>query len=213
MGPIVIHERTQPQKPLREVRVGCKDEDMSQPEASRRLDEFGEAMPGRLLIATPAISEGVFKRSVILLLEHSNEGSLGVILNRPSDTDVSVVMREAILRRLPELDNDVIALDGGPVSADEVILLSREGDDWVGLDLDGGSPQGPVYAFSGYAGWGAGQLEQELEEGSWWVVEDRSLQLKPPVGRATTDLWRHLLMLQPWDLCLVSTAPEDPDLN
>ena len=184
-----------------------------------------ESCRGRLLVAMPMLSEGTFWRSVVLLLDHDEDGALGVILNHPVHAQVDDV--------LPDW-SDLVAepdalFEGGPVATDSALavgLLSPNIDDtplgWrqmfgrVGLvDLDV-----PVAAvedalvglrvFAGYAGWGAGQLEAEIEEGSWIVVDsiDNDLLVANP-----WNLWREVLRRQDSDLRMLSTYPDDPAMN
>lgn len=185
-----------------------------------------ESLRGRLLVATPAIASGPFLRSVVLLLDHDEDGALGVILNHPLDADVADV--------LPAWGRAVNAPDclfeGGPVATDSALAVgvravadarSAPPQGWrpmagrVGLvDLDGplpaeGSLRG-LRVFAGYAGWGPGQLEDELTEGSWLVVEGRDDDLLSPVPET---LWRDVLLRQDDDARFLATFPEDPSAN
>lgn len=182
-------------------------------------------MRGRLLVATPAIEEGPFWRSVVYLLDHDADGALGVVVNQPLDADVADV--------LPTWGGAVAAPDclfgGGPVAMDSALAVGVLADDpglappsgWrqmsghVGLvDLDGPLPADGVFAgvrvFAGYAGWGAGQLESELEEGSWLVVDaldDDLLSARPET------MWADVLRRQDDDTRFWATFPVDPGLN
>ncbi|MGA8256278.1 MAG: YqgE/AlgH family protein [Nocardioides sp.] len=181
-----------------------------------------EVHPGTLLVATPALADPNFSATVVLLLDAS-DGAIGVVLNRPTGLAVSEVLAtwgESVAE--PE-----VLFQGGPVETDGAIAVAlRRGDDVaVGfrevvdrlslLDLD--TPVELVSAeladlriFAGYAGWGAGQLEAEIEEGSWYVVPGTA----DDVFRAdTTTLWRDVLRRQPGDLAMHSTRPADPGLN
>ena len=186
-----------------------------------------DTLRGRLLVATPAIEAGPFLRSVVYLLDHDEDGALGVVVNRPLDSDVEDV--------LPSWGSHVNApvclFDGGPVAMDSALAVGvlADNDDaavpgprgWrrmagrVGLvDLDGPLPADGTFAglrvFAGYAGWGAGQLEGELEEGSWVVVDARDADLLSP--RPET-LWREVLRRQEDDVRFWTTFPEDPSAN
>lgn len=177
---------------------------------------------GRLLVATPMIGAGPFWRSVVYVLDHDDDGSLGVIVNRPLNAHVSDV--------LPSWGDVVTAptqlFDGGPVGSDAALAVGvvRDGlvpQGWhqmsnrVGLvDLDGPVPGSGQFAairvFAGYAGWGAGQLVGEIEEGSWFVVDAEEADLGSPTPDA---LWSAVLRRQPNELRLLSTFPPDPDAN
>ena len=126
-------------------------------------------LAGKLLVALPVLVDPNFDRTVVLLLSHGEEaGALGVVLNRPSTTD--------LVEPLP-LWSDVAAdpavvFVGGPVEPQMAIALGRD-DNGVGtIDLDGDPALltvRQVRVFAGYAGWSAGQLESELADGAWAV--------------------------------------------
>ncbi|RAY15790.1 YqgE/AlgH family protein [Actinomadura craniellae] len=184
---------------------------------------------GRLLVATPLLDDPNFRRSVVLLMEHdSAEGTIGVILNRP--TDVSV---DQVLPPWAELaSGPPVLFEGGPVALDSALALAlMPGADeplgWRALgggfaagrigvvDLD--MPPALVAAdvlrfrvFAGYAGWGAGQLQAEIEEGAWYLVPGE------PGDAFAADperLWPDVLRRQGGELAFVSTFPDDPTLN
>lgn len=180
---------------------------------------------GHLLVAMPALSEGTFWRSVVLLLDHDEDGALGVILNHPVRAQVDDVLPDwAGLVAEPDA-----LFEGGPVATDSALavgLLGPDVDDlplgWrqmfgrVGLvDLDV-----PVAAiedalvglrvFAGYAGWGAGQLEAEIEEGSWIVVDSVNDDL---LAADPWNLWREVLRRQEGDVRMLSSYPDDPSMN
>jgi len=178
---------------------------------------------GVLLVATPALLDPNFADTVVLILDADDDGALGVVLNRPSPVPVAEVLTpwDDVVS-----EPEVLFL-GGPVSTEGAlaVALLSEDDAPVGfreivgrlglLDLD--TPlelvAGTVEAlriFAGYAGWGAGQLESEVEEGSWYVVPARA----PDVFRADpVDLRRDVLRRQPGELSWNSTRPSDPGLN
>ncbi len=185
----------------------------------------GVSHRGRLLVATPSIESGPFRRSVVYLLDHDDDGALGVIVNRPLDADVDDV--------LPDWADVVAApvclFHGGPVQVDSALavgLLGGEVDQpdrvgWqpmcghVGLvDLDGPVPSlgelAGLRVFAGYAGWGPGQLEAELEEASWLVVDARDEDLVSP---RPDELWHDVMRRQHGDLRYWSTFPSDPNTN
>jgi putative transcriptional regulator len=179
---------------------------------------------GRLLVATPALVDPNFARSVILLLEHSDEGAVGLVLNRPSETPVGEVLPDwSAYAAEPG-----VVYVGGPVSPDGAICLGRSPmiggvgvDPWrffdgvVGtVDLSAGPAGVPagteVRVYAGYAGWGTEQLALEIEIGSWYVVEggvDDVFCADPD------DLWRVVLKRQPGQLAMVANFPSDPSLN
>lgn len=194
---------------------------------STGLADSGTAFVGALLVATPLIDEPTFRRAVVLLLEHNEEGSLGVVLNDLSDLPADDVMPgwTGVLHRYVAL--------GGPVQGDAgVAVASLVGDSgtsaptgvrplaqgWAVLDLNGepAALAGSVddaQLFLGYAGWGAGQLDEELAAGSWWVVASQPGDLR--LGRVgpREATWSRVLRRQPTDLRLASTYPADPSHN
>ncbi|HWJ81403.1 MAG TPA: YqgE/AlgH family protein [Nocardioides sp.] len=187
--------------------------------------------PGMLLLAAPTLLDPNFVDSVILLLDVNDQGALGVVLNRPSALPVAEVLGEwGDVVEEPE-----VLFQGGPVSTDGALAVALAtpggqdavgfqavvdraftGERWLGLlDLD--TPAELVVGtvdrlriFAGYAGWGAGQLQDEIEEGAWYVVP----ALPEDVFRSDTqDLWRDVMRRQPGDLAFHSTRPTDPEMN
>ena len=183
-----------------------------------------EVQAGVLLLATPALQDPNFAETVVLVLDVGAEGSLGVVLNRPTGLRVADVLapwRDVVAE--PE-----VLFQGGPVETDGAlaVALRRSDDDGtLGLrevvdrlalldldtpvelvsdELDG------LRIFAGYAGWGAGQLDHEIEEGSWYVVPGTARDVFRP---DTSTLHRDVLRRQPGDLAWLSTRPADPDLN
>lgn len=180
--------------------------------------------PGSLLVASPGVIDPNFADSVVLVLEHNEEGALGVVLNRPTMVPVSTVL-EGWERLVGEPG---LLFQGGPVGLDGALalaLLADPADEPVGwrrcfgdlgmLDLDspvelvdGGLAALRIYA--GYAGWGAGQLEAEIEGGGWYVVGSEPADLfRPDVGHLRRDVLRR----QAGEMAWLSTRPADPTLN
>jgi putative transcriptional regulator len=177
---------------------------------------------GRLLVATPPLVDPNFDRSVVLMLEHGEDGALGIVLNRPSDTALAAV--------LPEWHEHAsvpgVVFSGGPVAPDAVIALARGGTDategWVpvlgevgtvdvGRDpLDLGLRLDALRVFVGYAGWGPGQLELELEHDAWFVVPTES---DDPFSSHPDQLWREVLRRQRGRVAMFANYPEDPTTN
>lgn len=185
------------------------------------------SLTGRLLVATPALTDPNFDRAVVLLLDHDEEGSLGVVLNRPTPLGVVDILEGwAALTGEPG-----VVFQGGPVSLDSALGVavvpggaSRESvpPGWrrvhgaIGLvDLEA-PPEllapavGSLRIFAGYAGWGPGQLEDELADGAWYVVESEPGDVSSP---APERLWRAVLRRQRSELAMVATYPDDPSLN
>ncbi|MER5972710.1 YqgE/AlgH family protein [Streptomyces sp. NPDC002055] len=187
------------------------------------------SLTGRLLVATPALADPNFDRAVVLLLDHDDEGSLGVVLNRPTPVGVG-----DILESWAELAGDPgVVFQGGPVSLDSALGVAvvpgetgavvgegplgwRRVHGAIGLvDLEAppellAAAVGSLRIFAGYAGWGPGQLEEELVDGAWYVVESEPGDVSSPDPE---QLWRAVLRRQRNELAMVATYPDDPSLN
>jgi putative transcriptional regulator len=177
---------------------------------------------GRLLVAAPPLVDPNFDKTVVLMLEHGDEGGLGLVLNRRSETELGDVFPEW----RPVVSPPEFVFDGGPVSTDAVIALARrrhpqlEGfveilDDLGTVDLtddpfDIGVALVALRVFAGYAGWEAGQLEAELAQGAWFVV---TLDPADPFVTTPENLWRDVLRRQRGRLSLFANYPEDANLN
>jgi len=188
-------------------------------------DETVIALAGQLLVATPLLADPPFVRTVIAVLEHGAEsGALGVVLNRPMTLEVADVI--AIGADL--LSSPPVVFDGGPVSPETAIAVGIAAPDTVPGEV--WRPSAPPYVtvdldadpdllahglrrlrvFAGYAGWAAGQLEAEVGEGAWYVVDSLPDDV---FGAEPETLWRRVLRRQGWPLAAVATCPIDPTLN
>ena len=178
---------------------------------------------GSLLIASATLVDPNFARCLLLMLDSDEDGSLGVILNQPSDTPVS-----AVLGPWQELTSEPgVLFRGGPVEGNAALALgslsgAAEPPGWrplggrlglVDLDADPGDcadALAGVRVYAGYAGWGAGQLDAEIAEGSWYVVDATEADL---FTSSPDLLWRDVLRRQPTPLSLLTTLPGDANLN
>jgi putative transcriptional regulator len=179
-----------------------------------------QSLKGHLLIAGPSLVDPNFRRTVVLVGEHSEEGALGVILNRTAEV--------AIVDAVPELAAFVEGLDqvhvGGPVQPSAIVVLAdfvepdRAGSivlDSVGflpaeVDPDELGELRRARVFVGYAGWGPGQLESELEEESWIVepaLADDVFTAEPD------DLWSAVLRRKGGPFGVLAQMPLDPSMN
>lgn len=161
------------------------------------------------MVATPRLVDPNFAGTVLLLLEHGGEGALGIVINRPTDVPVT-----AVLPPLPGLASPAVIFSGGPVQRQAVIALGRGGSGTPvlpGLTVvnlgDDAAAAGAARVFSGYAGWGAGQLEEEIAAGSWFVVDGRAADA---LSEEPEGLWHGVLARQGG---LYTTASENPSLN
>ena len=183
-----------------------------------RMD--GDSLRGSLLIAGGSLTDPNFRRTVVLVGEHTDEGALGIVLNRPAPATV-----EEIVPPLAELTAPGEPLFfGGPVQPDAVVILAEFEDperaDMLVLDRIGflvgivepenigGLTRARVYA--GYAGWGPGQLEAELGESAWLVEPGRPDDVFAPHDQ---DLWRTVVRRKGRAFDMLSLMPPDPSLN
>jgi putative transcriptional regulator len=179
-----------------------------------------ESLKGHLLVAGPALTDPNFHRTVVLVGEHGEDGALGVVLNRQTEATVD--------EALPELTALVSGTDaihvGGPVQPSAVVVLAEFEDpdraetlvlDDVGflpseVDPDALGALRRARVFAGYAGWGPGQLDGELAEGSWIVepaVPDDVFTAAPE------DLWSEVLRRKGGPFGVLALMPPNPSLN
>jgi putative transcriptional regulator len=185
------------------------------------VSETPANLAGQLLIAEPRLSDPNFRRSVVLVLAHDAEGALGVVLNRPTEVPACEVVEELALL----VDASDMLHDGGPVQRDGVVVLADFAEPEeserlvvgsVGMLSDLSEPERlsesvrRVRAFAGYAGWGAGQLEGELQREDWFLEPAR---VDDVFSAAPGKLWSSVLERKGGSYRLVSRMPEDPSLN
>lgn len=170
-------------------------------------------MAGTLLVASPHLLDPNFFRTVVLILEHTGEGAVGVIINQPSTSGLGDELPEWE----PLLAAPGVVFVGGPVQPDAAVGLADgvEGSSVAGVGIvDLSAPPGellaPVRIYAGYAGWGPGQLEFELVEGGWIVAEAQAADVFAAEPEA---LWGSVLKRQPGPTALLSSFPIDPGLN
>ena len=180
-----------------------------------------DSLRGRLLISSPVLVDPNFARTVILITEHTEEGAMGVVLNRPSPTSVG----EAVPELVELAGEDSLVHVGGPVQADALIVLAEFRDRSaaativvadVGLvsadveteDLVAATRRARV--FAGYSGWGPGQLEGELEEEAWIVEAPVPGEL---FAEDSEGLWGAVLERKGGRYALLARMPSDPSVN
>lgn len=194
------------------------------------MDHMGsDPKAGKLLVATPLLGDPNFRRSVVLIVEHEVvEGTLGIVLNRPTEIPVGQV-----LEQWTDLaTNPSVLFRGGPVSPDSALALAHvPGTDeplgWRALDgapalarlglLDLDTPPRllapaikDLRVYAGYAGWGPGQLQAEIDEGAWLIL---SAEPGDVFAAEPEHLWRKVLRRQHGELAFLATYPDDPGLN
>ena len=179
------------------------------------------SLQGHLLVASPTLTDPNFARAVVAIANHDDEGALGIVLNRPSDTEV--------VEAVPELDgvvdSDELVYVGGPVQPASIVVLAEFEDpseaaflvvDAIGLvsDRTGLERLGEATArrriYAGYAGWGPGQLEAEIEREDWIVEPARAEDV---FSDDAPTLWRSVLDRKGGQFRLLARMPLDPSLN
>lgn len=180
-------------------------------------------MKGHLLIAEPSIIGDLsFNRSVILLADHNNEGSVGFILNKP--------LKYTIGDLVPEIEAKFKIYNGGPVEQDNLYFIHNipqlipnsieisNGIYWGGdfestkdLINNGEINKDNIRFFLGYTGWEAQQLETEMSSNSWIIA--RNDYENKIIGKSTTNFWKEKILELGGDYLIWSNAPENPILN
>src|ERR671915_439929 len=166
-----------------------------------------ESLAGHFLIASPSILDPNFRRTVVFITAHTDEGAVGLILNRCSEATVGQAVPQ--LAVVTSLDEPVFV--GGPVNPDGVAVLEDVG--FVALDeaLEDGPPNVQrARVFAGVAGWGPEQLDEEFEREDWIVgpADSDDIFTDDP-----DDLWSALLRRKGGQYELVARMPLDPSLN
>ena len=178
---------------------------------------------GHLLIAEPSIIGDVsFNRSVVLLAEHNEEGSVGFILNKP----LSFCLNELV----PEIKKSIKVYNGGPVEQDNLYFIHTvphlitnsieisHGVYWGGdfetiIDQinDGTIKNNEIRFFLGYSGWELFQLDKELQSSSWVVLKNS--YKSSIIQKSSASFWKEKMLELGGDYVLWSNAPENPSLN
>jgi len=180
-----------------------------------------DSLRGKLLVASPALVDPNFARTVLLITEHNEDGAMGIVLDRPSD----MVVEEVVPQLADAAGADAPIYVGGPVQPTALVVLAEFSDPaaaaWIvtadvgfaSTDVDTGDLASAVRrarVYAGYSGWGAGQLEAEMEVDSWIVEPPLPRELFPDVPQA---LWREVLARKGGQYALVAKMPDDPSLN
>jgi putative transcriptional regulator len=180
-----------------------------------------DSLKGRLLLASPALFDPNFRRTVVLVGEHGEEGAMGLVLNRPAEVTVA----DAVPPLAAVAGGEARVHVGGPVQPEAVLVLAEFSDvsaasslvvDDVGfasgdgdLEVLAGSVR-RARVFAGYSGWGPGQLEAELEEESWLVEPADGIDLFPAPD---DDLFGSVLRRKGGTYRVLALMPEDPSTN
>lgn len=180
-----------------------------------------ESLSGQLLLASPTLQDPNFRRTVVLIGAHSEEGAMGVVLNRPSTATVGDVVPQLE----PAIDESETVYVGGPVQPHSIVFLAEFTDPTpAGLLVLGRigfpTPDADIdelaeatsrrRVFAGYAGWGSGQLDAELDHGDWIAqpaLPDDIFNEDPD------DLWSSVLARKGGAYVLIARMPLDPSMN
>lgn len=180
-----------------------------------------DSLRGQLLLAEPMLADPNFRRTVVLVTEHTRQGAMGLVLNRPSTTTVGEVAPELE----PLADGEERIFLGGPVQPGAVMVLARFDDPGgagmlvtgdvgflsVGADLEkAATATRRARVYAGYAGWGPGQLEAELEEEGWIVAQPVPEDL---FSEQPERLWSAVLHRKGGRFALIARMPLDPSVN
>ena len=178
---------------------------------------------GNLLVAEPSITGDLsFNRSVVLLADHNEDGSVGFILNKP----LGYTLHELI----PEISATFKIYNGGPIEQDNLYFIHNvpqlipgsieiaEGIYWGGdfeltknLINNGKVGRNNIRFFLGYSGWDAEQLQSELESNSW-IISENELRNKI-IAKSPTDFWKEKIKEQGGEYLIWANAPENPIYN
>jgi putative transcriptional regulator len=177
------------------------------------------SLQGQLLVSSPALVDPNFRKTVVLITHHDDEGAMGFVLSHPSD--VPAAQAVPALEGLPGAADPVFV--GGPVQPEAFMALAEFEDvaeaaapvfGAVGFIAAEAEPAGldvrRIRLFAGYAGWGPGQLEAELAEPSWIVV---SAEADDAFADDPDELWREVIHRKGGPFALMESMPFDPGLN
>ncbi len=181
-----------------------------------------EVKKGSILISEPFLNDPNFERSVVLICEHNEDGTFGLVLNRPIEVKLGEVLEEFA-------GNEKELLIGGPVQQNTLHYIHKLGDEIAGsIELSNGIFWGgnfeqlkfklisqtleldKVKFFIGYSGWDYGQLDREIEEKSWFVA---NLGDNTIFEASAENLWKRVLEIMGGELKLIVNSPSDPRLN
>ncbi len=185
-------------------------------------DNNQEPQKGKVLVSEPFLLDNYFKRSIVIITEYNDSGTVGFVLNKPVDVKISEVVDN-----FPDIDAEVSL--GGPVSTDTLHYLHTLGDIipnsvpvmgnvcWGGdfkvverLISSGNVSRGQIRFFLGYSGWSPNQLEDELAENAWLVCDISPEEIMMPMNK---HYWTKKLQGMGQKYEMWSNFPENPEMN
>ncbi|MFL5753297.1 MAG: YqgE/AlgH family protein [Bacteroidia bacterium] len=177
---------------------------------------------GKILIAQPFLNDGYFKRTVILLAEHNEYGSMGFIVNRPMNLKI-----KDVLPVFPDFKQPLFY--GGPVAESQLFFIHKEGErikdalpigngyywggdfqDVVELLKENALDSNAIKFFVGYSGWEPQQMETEIQEKAWFI---NHADYKNIMSEETVDTWANELKKLGTNYAVLANFPEEPGLN
>jgi putative transcriptional regulator len=182
---------------------------------------MAESLAGQLLLASPTLQDPNFRRTVVLIGVHNSDGAMGVVLNRPS----TVTVGEAVPQLEPAVSDEDQVYLGGPVQPASVVLLAefldpaqaglfvlgRIGFPAADADIEQlGDATARRRVFAGFAGWGEGQLDAEIEHGDWIA---HSALAEDVFTDVPGELWSRVLTRKGGHFALIARMPLDPSVN
>ena len=178
-----------------------------------------ESLQGKLLVSSPSLLDPNFRKTVVLVAHHDDDGAMGLVLSRPSE--VAAADAVPLLEGLPGCNDPVFV--GGPVQPEAFMVLAEFEDvaqaaapimgrlGFMPAEIE---PRDLAITrlrlFAGYSGWGEGQLEAELDESSWIVVD---AETDDAFADDPDELWRTVLHRQGGAFSIMENMPFDPGLN
>jgi putative transcriptional regulator len=178
-----------------------------------------QSLQGKLLVSSPSLLDPNFRKTVVLVAHHDDEGAMGLVLSRPSE--VAAAAAVPLLEGIPGSDDPVFV--GGPVQPEAFMVLAEFEDvdeaaapimedlGFMPADIEPDDLSiKRMRLFAGYSGWGAGQLEAELEEPSWIVVD---AETDDAFANDPDELWRTVLHRKGGPFSLMENMPFDPEMN
>jgi putative AlgH/UPF0301 family transcriptional regulator len=191
------------------------------------VGSLDDVRPGSLLVAMPSLTDPTFAGAVVYVLDHSETGTIGVVLGRPSEVRIGDVLpgwselavEPGVFHVGGPCESDTALclasrLEVGPLADDSALRQVAGAVHLVDLDSDPAELDGEIAGlrvFAGYAGWSPGQLAGELAEGAWACVAGSPGDVL--ASAAGPELWRSVLRRQAGRLAVLSTAPADPSAN
>ncbi|MBG88249.1 MAG: hypothetical protein CMO80_15280 [Verrucomicrobiales bacterium] len=186
------------------------------------MSDAFKSLKGQLLLDGGKLRGSWFHRAVVLVCQHDKNGAFGLVINRPSPTNLGA----AVVADLPDLLKEEVLFLGGPVQSTALSFL--QSDSFIpdanvipGLNLEHNlddlieagesfSPTQKLKIFAGYSGWAPGQLDDEMERGAWLL---HPASIEHVFNEQPEDLWKKILVSKGWEYKLLSEGPDDLSWN